>query len=333
MTLNMASRIIGCGGYLPKHIMHNSDLEKIVETSDEWIRTRTGIGQRHIAEEGEYSSHMAFAAAQKAIKDAGIAPSDIDLVIVSTTTPDNSFPSTATKLQGYLNLGSVPSFDLQAVCAGFVYGLQVADSLLRSGLYKTILYVCSEKMSSLLDWTDRSTCVLFGDGAGAVVLQSSRSKDSSGLATGAPTASGIIDSKIYSDGSLFDILYTNGGVSSSGTAGKIQMQGPVLFKHAIDKMSSSVLEILAKNDLSVNDITHFIPHQANLRIIDSLAQRLEFDDDKIIKTVERHANCSAASIPLALAELKESGKIKAGDIILFTAIGAGLTWGSALLRW
>lgn len=329
----MASRIIGCGSYLPKRVMYNSDLEKIVETSDEWIRTRTGIGQRHIAEEGEYSSHMAFAAAQKAIEDAGIALDDIDLVMVSTTTPDNSFPSTATKLQGYLNLGSVPSFDLQAVCAGFVYGLQVADSLLCSGLYNTILYVCSEKMSSLLDWTDRSTCVLFGDGAGAVILQSSESKDLQRVGDVATVASGIIDSKIYSDGSLFDILYTSGGVSSSGQAGKVQMQGPVLFKHAIDKMSSCVLEILAKNGLSVDDITYFIPHQANLRIIDGLAQRLEFDDDKIIKTVDRHANCSAASIPLALAELKKSGKIKTGDIILFTAIGAGLTWGSVLLRW
>ncbi|MFY9589382.1 beta-ketoacyl-ACP synthase III [Rickettsia endosymbiont of Halotydeus destructor] len=318
----MSCKIIGCGGYLPERVVTNDELAKYVDTDDEWIRTRTGISERHVAKDDEYTSHLALKAAKNAILDANIQASDIDLIITCTTTPDNSFPSVATKLHGYLGLTSnIPSFDLQAVCAGFIYGLQVANSLIASGQYKTILLVGAEKMTSLLNFNDRSTCVLFGDGAGSVILQ--HTLDSSG----------IIDSKIYSDGSHTEMLYTSGGVSMNGISGKIVMNGQVLFRHAIEKMGKSVEEILRDNNLTVNDVDYFIPHQANVRIIDKLAELLNLDQSKIVKTVKNHANCSAASIPLALNELKASGKLKKGDVILFTAIGAGLTWGSALVRW
>lgn len=316
----MTCKIIGCGGYLPSKIVSNDELAKFVDTNDEWIRTRTGISQRHIAGDTEYTSHLALKAAEKAIEDAGMSVNDIDLIITCTTTPDNSFPSVATKLQGYLGLNNVPSFDLQAVCAGFVYGVQVANSLISSGKYKTILLIGAEKMTSLLDWEDRATCVLFGDGAGSVILQ--RSDDNSG----------IIDSNIFSSGA-YEILYTNGGVSMNGSSGKIIMQGQKLFRLAVEKMHQSIEELLRKNNFTVNDIDYFIPHQANVRIINKLAELLNVEDHKVVKTVEKHANCSAASIPLALSTLKASNKIKKGDIILFSAIGAGLTWGSALLRW
>ncbi|WP_253308319.1 MULTISPECIES: beta-ketoacyl-ACP synthase III [unclassified Rickettsia] len=318
----MTCKIIGCGGYLPERVVSNDELAKYVDTNDEWIKTRTGISQRHIAASDEYTSHLALKAAEKAILDANIAVSDIDLIITCTTTPDNSFPSVSTKLQGYLGFtNNIPSFDLQAVCAGFVYGLQVANAFIDSGKYKTILLIGAEKMTSLLDFQDRSTCVLFGDGAGSVILR--RSEDSSG----------IIDSKIYSNGSYAEMLYTNGGVSMNGNSGKIVMQGQALFRHAVEKMGQSVEEILKDNNLTVNDIDYFVPHQANIRIIDKLAEALNLEQSKIVKTIKNHANCSAASIPLALSELKASGNLKKGDIILFTAIGAGLTWGSALVRW
>ncbi|MDP5110230.1 MAG: ketoacyl-ACP synthase III [Rickettsiaceae bacterium] len=317
----MASRIIGCGGYLPSRIVTNADLEKTIDTSDEWIKSRTGIAQRHIAASDEYSSHMAHKAAQAAIKDANIDQKDIDLIIVCTNTPDNSFPSVANKIQGYLGLGEIPSFDIQAICSGFVYGTQVADNMIKSGKYKTVLLVCSEKMSSLLDWQDRSTCVLFGDGAGAIIL---RQDDSS---------SGIIDSNIYSDGSMYDILYTDGGVSMTGESGNIQMKGSEVFKKAIEKMSTSVESILASNNLSINDIDYFVPHQANQRIINAIANKFELSKEQVIVTIEKHANCSAASIPLALSELKSTKGIERGKLIVFTAFGAGATWGSVLVRW
>lgn len=317
----MASRIIGCGHYLPERIVSNYELERTIDTSDEWIRSRTGILQRHIAANDEYSSHLAYKASLNAIADAKIEISSIDLIIVCTTTPDNSFPATAARLQGYLGLGNIPSFDLQAVCAGFIYGLHVADSLIKSGQYKNILLVCSEKMSSLIDWTDRSTCVLFGDGAGAVVLSHSDSD------------SKIIDSIISSDGSLYEILATTGGVSSNGISGKIQMEGSAIFRNAIEKMSSCVLDVLKKNNISVDQIDYFIPHQANIRIIQAITERLRVNEDKVIKTIDKHANCSAASIPLALSELKLTKSLKSGDMILFTAFGAGLTWGAAIIRW
>ncbi|MGX6960840.1 MAG: beta-ketoacyl-ACP synthase III [Rickettsia endosymbiont of Pentastiridius leporinus] len=317
----MTCKIIGCGEYLPTKIVSNDELAKFVDTNDEWIRTRTGISQRHIAGDTEYTSHLALKSAEKAIADADILANEIDLIITCTTTPDNSFPSVATKLQGSLGLNNIPSFDLQAVCAGFVYGLQVANSLILSGKYKTILLVGAEKMTSLLDWNDRSSCVLFGDGAGSVILQHS-SDDS-----------GIIDSNIFSSGIDYDILYTNGGVSMTGSSGKVTMQGQKLFRLAVEKMQQSIEDLLRNNNFTVNDIDYFIPHQANIRIINKLSELLNIEDHKVVKTVEQHANCSAASIPLALSTFKASGKIKKGDIILFSAIGAGLTWGSTLIRW
>ncbi|MDC0864744.1 ketoacyl-ACP synthase III [Rickettsiaceae bacterium] len=319
----MASKIIGVGGYLPKKILTNTDLEKIVNTSDEWIATRTGISQRHVASEDEACSNMALCAAKAAIDDANITADDVDLIITCTTTPDHSFPAVANKIQGALFSGrkTIPSFDLQAVCSGFVYGMQTADSMIKSGKYKTALIVCADKMSSLLDWNDRKTCVLFGDGAGAVILQQSN------------TDSGIIDSDIYSDGSLYDTLHTDGGVSTNGKSGTIQMNGQLVFKNAIEKMSESVKAILKANDMDISDIDYLIPHQANLRIINNIASRFDLPQEKIITTVQKHANCSAASIPLALAELKSKSIIEPGKILVFTAFGAGATWGSILVRW
>lgn len=317
----MASRIIGCGGYLPFKVVTNSDLKKTIDTSDDWIKSRTGIGQRHIAASDEYTSHMAHKAANAAIKDANINPKDIDLIIACTNTPDNSFPSVANKLQGYLGLGEIPSFDIQAICSGFVYGTQVADNMIKSGKYKTVLLVCSEKMSSLLDWQDRSTCVLFGDGAGAIILQQDDSK------------SGIIDSDIYSDGSMYDILYTDGGVSMNGKSGHVQMKGSEVFKKAVEKMSESVKSLLKSNNLSIEDVDFLVPHQANQRIIKSIANKFNLPDEKVIVTIEKHANCSAASIPLALSELKSTKGIERGKLVVFTAFGAGTTWGSILVRW
>ena len=317
----MASKIIGCGGYLPEKVLTNDDLAKFIDTSDEWIRTRTGIRQRHIAAEGEFTSHMAHKAALAAIKDANINPKDIDLIVVCSNTPDNSFPGIANKLQGYLDLGQVPSFDIQAICSGFIYGIHVVDSMIKSGKYKTVLLVCADKMSALLDWQDRSTCVLFGDGAGAVILQHCDSN------------AGVIDSNIYSDGSMYDILYTDGGVSTNGKSGRVQMKGQEVFRRAIEKMSESVKQLLEVNGMSLSDIDHLVPHQANLRIIDGIAARFDIDSNKIVTTIERHANCSAASIPLALSELKALKGIKPGKIVMFTAFGAGATWGAAIVRW
>ncbi len=317
----MASRIIGCGGYLPEKVLTNDDLAKFIDTSDEWIRTRTGICQRHIAADDEFTSHMAHKAALAAVKDAKINLKDIDLIIVCSNTPDNSFPSVANKLQGYLNLQHIPSFDIQAICSGFIYGMHVADSMIKSGKYKTVLLVCADKMSSLLDWQDRSTCVLFGDGAGAVILQHCNSN------------AGIIDSNIYSDGSMYDILYTDGGVSMKGKSGTVQRKGQEVFRRAVEKMSESVKQLLESNGMSLSDVDYLVPHQANLRIIDSIASRFEIDSNKVVITIEKHANCSAASIPLALSELKSLKGIKPGEILVFTAFGAGATWGSVILRW
>lgn len=319
----MASKIIGTGGYLPEQIVTNLDLEQSIDTSDEWIRSRTGITQRHIAADDEFTSHLGYKAALNAINNAGISKDEIDLIITCTNTPDTTFPSTANKIHNYLDFGSkkVPSFDMQAICAGFVYGLQVADSMIKSGKYKTVLLICADKMSSILDWQDRKTCVLFGDGAGAIILQASESD------------SGIIDCDIFSDGSLCDILYTDGGVSSTGKSGVVQMAGQEVFKHATQKMSISVQNILAKNSMALDEITYFIPHQANLRIINNIINQFNIDPNKVVVTVDKHANCSAASIPLALSQLELTKSLKSGDILLFTAFGAGATWGSAIVRW
>jgi 3-oxoacyl-[acyl-carrier-protein] synthase-3 len=317
----MGSRILGAGSYFPSKLVLNDEIASRLETSDEWIKSRTGICQRYYASSQETNAYLAAEASKLALVDSGISKEDIDLVIVATTSPDYSFPSVASSVQSALHLGVTASFDLQAVCSGFIYGLHVADALLCAKKATNILLVGSEKMSSLLDFDDRSSSVLFGDGASAVILSASDSD------------SEIIDSIIYSDGEFFNILHSDGGVASTQTAGKLRMNGRETFKHAVQKMSDVCIEILNKNNISIDDIDHFVPHQANIRIIDSIRDRLNIVDEKIVKTIDRHANCSAASIPLAFDELKRSNKLKRGDLVLFVAFGAGFTWGAALLRY
>jgi 3-oxoacyl-[acyl-carrier-protein] synthase-3 len=320
--MNINSVITGHGSYLPNKIITNYDLEKIVDTNHDWIVERTGIYQRHIAE-NESNLDMAYQAALAAIKNANIDKDQIDLIIVATTTADNSFPSTASKLQGALGIKSGAAFDIQAVCAGFIYGINIADSFIKTKQATNILLVGVDKMSSLLDWSDRGTCVLFGDGAGAVVISAKESDDKIG----------IIASKIHADGSLHDALYTNGGISSTKTAGTIKMNGKEVFKHAVEKMSSTIRDLFISNNMDLSQIDIFVPHQANLRILEALTKKLDLPKEKIICTLDKHANTSAASIPLALDYALSNNRIKAGDIVALTAIGAGLCWGSAIIRW
>ncbi len=318
----MSSKIIGCGSYLPPFILTNDELVKSIDSTSEWIKTRTGIDERRIAKD-ETNLSMAYQASLAAIENSGINKEDIDLIIVSTTTSDQIFPSLAVRLQGLLDIKNTPAFDIQAVCSGFVYGLQISDSLLKSGIYKNILLVGSEKMSNILDWTDRSTCILFGDGAGALILQNQH------------TEYGIIDSKLYADGSMHDILFSeyNPDRFEMQNYGTISMNGREVFKSAVNYMKSSIEEILAKNNLQISDIDLLIPHQANLRIIDSLAEKLSILDEKIIKTINLHSNCSAASIPLAIDYAVKNNRLKLGDLVLLVAFGGGLTWGTCLIRW
>lgn len=318
----ISSVIIGTGGYLPEKILTNKDIEKIVDTTDEWITSRTGIKQRHIAAENEKTSDMALTAAKIALQKAAIDPLDVDLIIVATTTPDNVFPSTAVIVQSGLSAKNAAAFDVQAVCTGFVYAMSIADSFIKTGQARNVLVIGAEKMSCILDWTDRNSCVLFGDGAGAVILQASNDKNR-----------GVFYSKLNADGSYKDILETNGGVSSTGTVGKVHMQGQEVFKHAVSKMSESVKDSLLLNGLNVNDIAAFIPHQANIRILDMVAKKIQIADDKVVSMVAQHANTSAASIPLAMADADNKGRFKANDLVVLTAIGGGLTWGTCLVRW
>lgn len=317
----MASAISGCGSYLPSNCVSNQQLKALVpDAEDLWIQERTGIKQRYFAAEAELTSDMAFVAAERAIRNSKLKVTDIDLIIVATTTPDRTFPSTATRLQALLGVKNAVAFDLQAVCAGFVYATHVADSMLKSGNYRHAIVVGVDKMSSLLNWQDRSTSVLFGDGAGAIILSNS-------------SKPGIIASEICSDGSLGSILQTDGGVALNQRSGVVTMNGREVFKHAVTKMSSSVVSLLDKCDLSIADIDYFIPHQANIRIINSVAKNLGIEDSKVIKTVSEHANCSAASVPLALDWLVSNHGIDRGSKVIFSAIGAGLVWGSMLIEW
>jgi 3-oxoacyl-[acyl-carrier-protein] synthase III len=318
-----SSVIIGSGSYLPKHILTNEELSKTVDTNDEWIVSRTGITQRHIVAEGEKTSDMAFEAATAAIDSAAINKQEIDMIIVCTTTPDNTFPSVAVKVQSKLGLKNIPAFDLQAVCSGFIYGLATADSFIKTETAKTILLIGADAMSKVVDWSDRGTCILFGDGAGAVILK----------AHDANEHQGIISSSISADGDHECILVTNGGVSSTQTTGAAVMVGKEVFKHAVEKMSSSVSNLLEKTGYSKGDINWLIPHQANLRILDAVAKKLDFPRDKVAMTLDKQANTSAATIPLALDHYVKAGMIKSNDLIMTTALGAGLTWGACLFRW
>lgn len=318
-----SSVIIGTGSYLPKRILSNEELSGMVDTSDEWIVSRTGIKQRHIVAEGEFTSDLAFEAAKKAIEAANIPVGSIDMVIVCTTTPDSSFPSVATKVQAKLGIRNSAAFDVQAVCSGFVYGLTIADNFIKSGNAKNILLIGAESMSKLVDWNDRNTCVLFGDGAGAVVIKAVDSNEHEG----------IMACQINADGCYESILYTDGGVSSTKTAGVMKMLGKEVFKHAVEKMSKTLLDLLQETNYAQDDVDWIIPHQANARILDAIATRLSFPREKMVMTLDKHANTSAATIPLALDQHVRTGKIKSNDLIMLTALGGGLTWGGAILRW
>ncbi len=320
------ARVIGSGSCLPANIVTNDDLAKRMDTSDAWIRERTGITQRHIAVEGEKTSDLALGAARAALIDAGIDAGELDMIICATTTPDESFPATATVVQARLGMTRGAAFDVQAVCSGFIYGMSIADSLIRTGAARTILLIGAETMSRLLDWEDRSTCVLFGDGAGAVVLQAH-------IGVGDNSDQGILNTRLFSDGRLHDMLYADGGVSSTQSAGKLRMQGKEVFKHAVTNIAAAIVASAEASGVALADIDWFVPHQANQRILDGTARKLGIDSAKVISTVALHGNTSAASVPLALVAAVKDGRIKRGDLVLLEAMGGGFTWGAALLRW
>jgi 3-oxoacyl-[acyl-carrier-protein] synthase-3 len=317
------TRITGCGAYLPETILTNAELAARIDTTDEWIVQRTGIRQRHIAAAGQKTSDLAVEAARKALASAGLQASDIDMIVVATTTPDQTFPATAAIVQDRLGLRTGFAFDMQAVCSGFVYALATADNFIKAGQVKRALVIGAETFSRIVDWTDRTTCVLFGDGAGAVVLEASDGAD----------GRGILSTHLHSDGSGHGLLYTDGGASSGDTVGKVRMNGKEVFKHAVTRLAEVVDETLAANDIPPSALDWLVPHQANARIIESTAKKLGMDESKVVLTVDRHANTSAASIPLALAEAVGDGRIQTGNLVLLEAMGGGLTWGAALVRW
>lgn len=319
------SQIIGFGSYLPQNIVTNADLAEKIETSDEWIRKRTGIAQRHIAADGELTSDIATNAARAALKNAGLDADAVDLIVLATATPDNTFPATATRVQSNLGIRRGAAFDVQAVCAGYVYALTMADNMIRLGQAKTAIVIGAEVFSRILDWEDRGTCVLFGDGAGACVLQGAET-------AGTNADTGILSTHIHSDGDYYDMLYVDGGPSTTGTSGYLRMEGKEVFRHAVQRMSEVVTAALDQNDLAVDQLDWLIPHQANKRIMDSIAKRLNLPDEKIVVTVDRQANTSAATIPLALTEASVDGRLKPGHLIALSALGGGFAWGSALLR-
>ncbi|MGE5523987.1 MAG: beta-ketoacyl-ACP synthase III [Rhodospirillaceae bacterium] len=320
--MTIYSRISGTGSYLPEKVLTNVDLEKVVDTSDEWIYTRTGIRERHIAADHEATSDLALHASRRAIKAAGIAPEDIGLIVLATTTPDMVFPGTACILQAKLGIKNAPAFDVQAVCSGFMYALATADQFMKSGAYQHILVVGSEIYSRILDWKDRATCVLFGDGAGAVVLSRSDKP-------------GILSSHLHADGSYAGILSVPGQVCGGGIKGRplLQMEGNAVFKFAVKALGDVAEEALHTNGMSKSDVDWLIPHQANIRIIQATAKRMGMSMEKVVTTVDRHANTSAASIPLALDEAVRDGRIRSGQHVLLEGVGGGFTWGAVLLKW
>ena len=319
------SRLVGFGAYLPEHILTNAELAAKVDTSDAWIVERTGIRQRHIAAEGELTSDLAIAAARQALANAGLDAAQLDLLIVATATPDNTFPATATKVQAALGMTHGAAFDVQAVCSGFIYALAVADNFIKAGQVKTALVIGAETFSRILDWNDRTTCVLFGDGAGAVLLRAEPGRgDNSDI--------GILSTHLHSDGRFYPLLQVDGGPSRGQAVGHLRMEGREVFRHAVANLTAVLEETLAANGLGPQDIDWVVPHQANKRILDGTARKLNFSLDRVVVTVDRHANTSAASVPLALAEAVADGRIKPGHLVLLEAMGGGFTWGAALAR-
>ncbi len=320
------SVVLGCGSYLPERVLTNAELSKMVDTSDEWIVERTGIRERHIAAEGEYTSDLAIAAARRAIEDAGIDAQDIDLIVLATSTPDYTFPATAVTVQAELGITQGAAFDVQAVCTGFVYAMATADAFIQSGQHKRALVIGAETFSRILDWEDRGTCVIFGDGAGAVVLEGRKTN-------GAADERGIISTRIRADGRYQDKLYVDGGPSATQTTGHLRMQGRDVFKHAVVNIASVMEEALAEAGVDAKDVDWFVPHQANKRILDGTARRFGIPEERVVVTVDKHGNTSAASIPLALDVACRDGRIKQGDMVLMEAMGGGFTWGAVLVRW
>ena len=317
--------IVGTGGYLPETILSNADLAARVDTTDEWIVERTGIRERHIAAEGEWTSDLATEAARRALAMAGLTPDDIDLIVVATATPDQTFPACATVVQHKLGMRHGVAFDVGAVCSGFLYALSVADAMVVTGAANTALVIGAETFSRILDWEDRGTCVLFGDGAGAVVLRAEE---------GAGTSSdrGILATRLHSDGKYNDLLYVDGGPGSTGTVGKLRMKGREVFRHAVTNLAAVMTETLSAAGLDADDVSWVVPHQANLRILEGTAKKLGLGIDRVVVTVDRHANTSAASVPLALDVAVRDGRIKPRDLLLLEAMGGGFTWGAAAVR-
>jgi len=323
--MKLCSQVAGCGAYLPERVLTNDELAQRLDTSDDWIRQRTGIGERRIAADGELTSDLAVSAARRALERAGMSGSDLDLIVLATATPDHTFPATATKVQAQLGMKRGAAFDIQAVCSGFIFALATADNAIRLGKARTALVIGAETFSRILDWQDRGTCVLFGDGAGALVLNAAPD-------TG-PSGRGVLSTHLHSDGNLHDILYVDGGPSSTGTTGHLRMEGREVFRQAVQHLSEAVEEALLANGLTGGDIDWLVPHQANLRIIDAIGKRLRLKPGQTVVTIERHANTSAASIPLALDEAVGDGRIQPGHLVLMEALGGGLTWGASLVRW
>lgn len=319
------SLLVGQGAYLPARVVTNAELAASVDTSDEWIFKRTGIRQRHVAAEDEMTSDLALAAARRALDSAGVAAGDVDLIVLATTTPDDTFPATATKVQAGLGIHHGAAFDVQAVCAGFMYALAVADNFIKAGQAQRALVIGAETFTRLLDWNDRSTCVLFGDGAGAVVLESHQGDGGAG-------DFGILSTHLHTDGRQRDILYVDGGPSSTRTVGHVRMNGKEVFRHAVGKLAAVMEEALANHGLAPSAVDWLVPHQANQRIIEGLRAKLDLPAERVVSTVERHANTSAASVPLALTASVEAGGVKSGDLVMLEAIGGGLAWGAGLVR-
>jgi 3-oxoacyl-[acyl-carrier-protein] synthase III len=320
------SVIRGCGSYLPAKVVTNEELSRMVDTTDDWIVERTGIRERHIAADGELTSDLGIAAARNALEVAGVEAKDIDLIILATSTPDNTFPATAVTIQAELGITHGAAFDMQAVCSGFVYALSAADNFVKSGQYRRALVIGAETFSRILDWEDRTTCVLFGDGAGAVVIEGQQ-------VTGKPGERGILGSVLRSDGRFKNLLYVDGGPSSTKTVGHLRMQGKEVFRFAVSAIAEVIEDTLRAHELSADEIDWFVPHQANKRILDGTARKLGIAPEKIVMTLEKHGNTSAASIPLALDTARRDGRLKTGNMVLMEAMGGGFTWGSVLARW